>query len=180
MDLLTIIDIDDTICNTVPVWIRKYNRKYNDKLKISQIQDWNLAKYTVPECGDKIYDILEQGNLYKFVKQIPYALEGITKLRSLGANIIYATGGSPKASVHKYEWLKENGFFHGNDHYIQTVSKHLIKGDLMIDDNYSNIIKFQGYGLLFNQPWNLKYTYGNRTDGWKSIINDINKYLESK
>jgi 5'(3')-deoxyribonucleotidase len=180
MKLFALIDIDDTICDTVPVWIRKYNKKYKDHLKVKNIQEWDLAQYTVPECGIKIYDILEQGNLYKFTKPIPLALDGINALRSLDFEIAYITAGSPKASVNKYRWLKDHNFWNIKDHYVQTHSKHLIKGDLMIDDNYNNIINFSGKGLLFNQPWNLKYTYGNRINGWKPIIDDIHKYTEER
>ena len=58
--MYALIDIDDTIADTIKVWIRRYNQKYKDKLKIKQIKDWNLVQYTVPECGDKIYEFLSK------------------------------------------------------------------------------------------------------------------------
>ena len=180
MRLIALIDIDDTICDTVPIWIRRYNRKYKDHLKVKDIQEWDLAQYTVPECGMKIYDILEQGNLYKFAKPIPLALDGVMALRSIGFEIAYSTAGNPKASVYKYQWLKDHDFWHSKDHYIQTASKHLIKGDLMIDDNYNNIINFYGHGILYGQPWNSRYTYSNRVDNWKPIIDNVHQYMDEK
>ena len=173
--MYAIIDIDDTIANTITVWIRRYNRKYKDKLKINQIEDWNLAQYTI--CGDKIYDFLKSKTLYNYVKPLPFALDGVNSLRNLGFSIVYATGGTPKGSVYKYEWLKNNGFWNKNDHYIQTASKFLIRGEILIDDNWDNINNFIGsMKLLIDAPWNKKYNYKNRIFGWKDILKTVEEY----
>lgn len=174
--MYALIDIDDTLSDTIKVWIRRYNAKYKDHLKVNQILDWNLAQYTV--CGDKIYDFLKSKSLYNYVKPLPYALEGLEKFRTLKFNIVFVTGGTPEASVYKYKWLKDNGFWKNGDHYVQTASKYLIRGDILIDDNYENVSKFLGYSLLINAPWNLKYEYKNRMNGWKEIIENIDKFME--
>lgn len=176
--MYALIDIDDTLANTIKVWIRRYNSKYKDRLKVKQILDWNLAQYTVPECGNKIYDFLKSKTIYNYVKPLPYASEGLQKFRDLNFKIVFITGGTPEISVYKYKWLKDNGFWKSGDHYIQTASKYLIRGDILIDDNFENVSKFLGYSLLIDAPWNLKYSFKNRMNGWKQIIENIDKYLE--
>ena len=118
--------------------------------------------------------------LYNYVKPIPYALEGISKLRSIGFEIAYVTAGRPEHSVYKLKWLKDNNFWQKGDHYINTFSKNLICGMLFIDDNYSNIINSNSScNLLMSKPWNLRYEYKNRFNNWQDIIRDIDRVLEA-
>jgi len=178
--MYVLLDIDDTLCNTIDIWLRRYRNKYKHKLYPKDIKDWNLVQYTVPECGTKIYDFLKSKTLYNYVKPLPRALEGVNILRNLGFEIVYITGGQPEDSVYKFKWLKNNNFWKDKDHYIQTHSKFLVRGDLFIDDNYNNIISHKTtYNLLFNAPWNLKYEYKNRVSGWEEIIDTIDEYKES-
>jgi len=179
MELIALLDIDDVLADTVPAWLKLYNRKYKQKLRKEDILDWNIAKYTVPECGDKIYDLLKSKSLYKQIKPLPDALEGVNLLRNTGFTIVYATGGKPEYSAYKQEWLINNGFFQREDRYIQTASKHLIRSHLIIDDNYDNICKSQAFGLLFNCPWNQQYDFKNRMMGWNEIIKVIKDYKDS-
>ena len=172
-----IIDIDDVLAATVPEWLKRYNRKYKDSLKMSYVRDWNISKYTVPECGDKIYDLLESKTFYNKVKPLPNALEGVGKLRELGFPIV--TGGKPEYSTYKFKWLQKHNFWNQNDHYVQTSSKHLIKGVLMIDDNYDNICNTSAFGLLMDAPWNSKFEFKNRVMGWHEIIQNIDEYKEN-
>jgi 5'-nucleotidase len=173
-----IIDIDDTICNTIDVWLKRYRQKYKHNLQTKDLHEWDLLQYVVPECGNKIYDFLKSKTLYNHIKPLPYALDGVNALRDLGFEIIYVTGGSPEGSVYKHKWLIDNGFWNEKDHYIQTVSKFLIQSDLMIEDNYENITNSNAsFKILIDAPWNQKYQFYNRVSGWKDITDMINEYM---
>jgi len=177
--MYAVFDIDDVLANTVPAWLKKYLKKYNHNLKKEDILDWDIAKYTVPECGNNIYNFLNSKTFYNSVKPIPLALKGVNTFRELGLEIVYATGGSPKASVYKFDWLQKNGFWQKQDHYVQTSSKFLLRGEILIDDNYDNVAMFNkhsGYGLLYNAPWNSQCEYPNRVSGWKEIMETIDRY----
>lgn len=179
-----IIDVDDVLADLITVWVRRYNKKYHDNLKVKNITDWNIAKFTKAECGDKIYEFIESPHLYNYIKPLPYALEGVNEIRDLGFEIVYATHSTVGAAGRKYLWLKQHGFWNEKDHYVETKSKHILNGNLMIDDNYSNIEKFiantSGFGLLMTRPWNKKYAYSSRVNGWKDILDSIGEYYKCK
>ncbi len=178
--MYALIDIDDTIADLITVWLRRYNRKYKDNLKKESLTDWNLALFTKPECGNRIFEFIESPNLYNYIKPMPLALDGISALRNLGFEIVYNTYSTNGAAGSKFRWLQKHGFWKKEDHYIETKSKFLIKGDLMIDDGWHNIEKFAGFSLLIDQPWNRKFNHPNRMYDWKDIIENINKYRENK
>jgi 5'-nucleotidase len=170
-------DIDDVLLPLVPAWLKKYNRKYKDNLKVEQILDWNIDRFVKGECGSKIYEFIENPKIYNKIKPMPYALEGIDAFRELGFEIIYCTHSTVGAAGRKFIWLKDNGFWKEGDHYVETKSKHIIRADVLIDDNFSHIEKFQGrMPLLFDMPWNRQYNIPNRMSGWKEIIGTINFY----
>ena len=179
MNLIALLDIDDTICDTVDVWLRRYRNKYKHKLYPEDITDWNLTKFVVPECGNKIYDLLKSKTLYNYIKPLPYALDGVNKLRSIGFRIAYVTGGLPIHSVYKYDWLKNYDFWQKGDAYIQTAHKELILGNILIDDNADNCNLFTGFSILIDKPWNHYVNHPNRYAGWQEIIRDIDEVLEA-
>lgn len=179
-ELFCKIDIDGVCADLCSEWLKRYRRKYKHKLFPKDITDWNTHQFVVPECGTKIYDFVKTPKIYDKVKPIPYALEGVQSLRDLGFTIIYTTACFEGQAGRKYSWLKEHGFWNEKDHYVETNSKHLIKGDLLIDDRYENVINSNCYSILLSQYWNLKYHFANRMNDWREIIIEIERYKKYK
>jgi 5'-nucleotidase len=73
--MIILVDVDSTIADLVPEWLRIYNKIYNDNLTIDDITSWAIHKFAKPECGDKIYDILRMDTLYESVRPIEGAFE---------------------------------------------------------------------------------------------------------
>jgi 5'(3')-deoxyribonucleotidase len=158
-------------------WLRRYNRKYKHNLKKEDILEWDLSKSALPECGNKIYEFIENPKLYDKVEPIPYALEGINALRNLGFEIIYATYSTIGVSGRKIFWLKDHGFWNEKDHYAEIKDKFLLSASVIIDDNPVNVQKFQGYlPILFSAPWNKNFVWKYRINSWKEIIDKIEEY----
>ena len=178
MNLL--VDVDDTTLDLHTEWIQnRYNVDYKDKLLRKDIKTWNIDKYVKPECGNKIYDYLDDKDLYKNIKPLAGAVEGIQKLRELGHRIIFVTAyfNEQKAKcLHDNGLLKEYPYNDGRwntcTDVIMANDKSLIKGDLLIDDRYENVKKF-GSGIVFAQPWNENLDIDGefiRTKGWDDIV----------
>ena len=180
MELIALLDIDDTIADLMSVWLRRYNHKYQDNLKRESIVSWNMAQYTLPNCQSKVYELLKSKTLYNTVKPLPNALDGVNLLRDLRFTIVYVTAGAAGGEGAKLNWLKKHGFWQEErDHFIQTHSKHLIKGDLIIDDKFENVVNSDAFGLLFDQPWNSQHEYKNRMMGWNQIIGVVKNYKDN-
>jgi 5'-nucleotidase len=166
-----LIDIDDTLCDLVSTWLEIYNADYNDNLKRDQILSWDIGSYT--KIGHKFYDYLTNPNinLYYAIEPFPYALEGIQLFRKLDYRIVFVT--AYDNYNRKWNWLNQHGFTDDMDEYVVAHDKSLIRGELLIDDKYDNIISFDGLGWLYNEPWNQQYMYSPRVNNWQKIMEKI-------
>ena len=166
-----ICDIDDVIIDLVAEWIRRYNEDWNDNVKPERIVSWEIDEYV--KCGKEIYKYLNDENLYDGLFPIENSLAVIKKLRNMGYTVIFGT-----ASYHlgKIRFLSENGFLRSDEDWVVSRDKNLICGDYLIDDNFKNVEKFHGTGILFDRPWNKKEKWNLRFDNWINILN----YFQNK
>ena len=166
--MIIVLDIDDVCANLIPIILLKYNKLCDDTLKLEDITDWNIGSFT--KIGDKFYDYFSMPdlNLYQGMPPVKDALEGVQYLRKLKYDIVFCT--AYDFHNRKWEWLKENKFTSSMDEYVVAHNKNLIKGDVIIDDNYANFSSFDGDKLLFDAPYNRKYKTAYRVNNWKDIM----------
>jgi len=166
-----ILDIDDVCAELVSTWLTKYNIDWNDNLTKDMITDWNVGSFS--KIGDKFYDYLNMPNfnLYENMPMVEGALDGVNYLRSLGYEIIFCT--IYDYNNRKWDWLVKNKFTNNPDEYVVAHNKNLIKGDIIIDDNYDNFINYDGIKFLYTQNWNRKFHTIFRVNGWKEIIEKL-------
>jgi 5'(3')-deoxyribonucleotidase len=170
------IDLDDVLNNLVNVWIKKYNKFYNDKLKIEDIKTWDIQEYA--KHGIKIFDILKEPGICYNLDPQPNSQKVIDFLQN-HADVYIVTATYPDNFLDKVKWL--NRYFPSikiND-IIICHNKSLLELDYLIDDNPKNMIGLKGKGILFTKPWNLylddlelDFDY-IRKDNWI----DIGKYF---
>jgi len=84
-------DVDDVACDLVTEWIRLYNRDYFDTLSTPDITEWNIVKFVKPECGDKIYDYLDNPSLYDTIYPVERSIDGVIALRNMGHRVVFVT-----------------------------------------------------------------------------------------
>lgn len=162
-------DIDDVLVPFVPEWIRRYNIDYGDNLKVEEINEWSLLSFVKPKCGKKIYDYIEQPNIYDNLLPIEGSLKGINNLKKQGHRIIYATASTEGHAKVKYHWLKKYGFIDNINDYAELHDKSLIYADILIDDRYDNVKNFRGLGILYRAPWNKNSPYYTWMSGWNDM-----------
>lgn len=171
-----LIDVDDTVCELVKTWLWLYNRQYNDNLVYENIIDWNIIDFVKPEAKDSLFDLINNQFIYTIVPQIDRALDGVTKLKSMGHRVIFATWAMEEASGAKYKWLKRNGFLDNQIDYIECKDKSLIRADITLDDNFNYVQKFNGMGVLFRKPWNMKESWNFCVSDWRQFVDFVIKY----
>ena len=165
------VDIDDTILDLMSTWLSMYNADYYDNLQKNQITDWNIAQFVKPEARDAIYDYIHFSHTFTESIPIEYSWQGINLLKSMDFRIVYVTANNPDGC--KYGWLKKYGFIENHEDFVHALDKSLIHCEYMIDDNYDNIINGWGRGMIYNQPWNLKYEHYPKIKNWSEFISDI-------
>jgi 5'(3')-deoxyribonucleotidase len=168
-----LLDIDDVCANLIEKWLHLYELPSHHKLDREDVTDWDLSKFVKPEFKEKIYQIIEKPQIYNSIKPIDGALEGYNYLKSKEYDILFATYSTKGCAGRKFDWLLENGFEVDHNDYIEIYRKELLDVDFMVDDNYQNVSKTSGVGILYNAPWNKKYEWSIRANNWSDIINII-------
>lgn len=173
---IVFVDVDDVCALIHNEWLKRYNRDYNDDLKVERITNWGMNEFVKPECGAKIYKYLSDPDLYDYIPVREGALKGINTLRELGYRVLFATSCVPGMFENKFNWLKKHDFLKDEKDYITVSDKSLLMGDYMIDDCYENVCGFSGYGYLFTRPWNANEKWYHRVRDWNEFISIMTVY----
>ena len=168
------VDVDSVVADLHEVWLDLYNTDYNDNLTTDKILDWTMMPVVKPECGLKIYEYLEDSNIYWPVKPIKNALASVKAIRMAGDRVVFPTSTPIKASGCKYKWLVDNGFLpeHSEKDYMEVSDKSLVNADVLIDDYWENLANFDGMKILFHQPWNEAHRFDGYlcAENWVGVL----------
>lgn len=153
------IDQDSTIYDLSSVWYAEHNKEYPEhNLCIQDVTGWDTAEVCKRNnCSADIYSYFNLPSVWSDGKVI----EGATKVINGWHNYniadlgVTTTAANAMSIPYKVEWLLHH-FPYIKDIMVnyKTHVKHLLRGDILIDDGIHNLTQWQGIGILFNQPWN--------------------------
>lgn len=175
-----LIDMDSVIVDLMSVWFEKYNRDYNDNLSVHSLQSWRTELYVKPECGDKIYDYLDEEGLFRTLQPLPNAIEVLHRLKN-HHDIIIVTSSRSHAFSDKELWVERHLPFIGKTNLIFSHRKELICGDLLFDDAPHNLEAFSGTGrpaVAMDYPYN-RHVAASRVSDWlefERFVDDLKGY----
>lgn len=179
-------DIDEVVNNLVEKILVKYNEKYNDNLTLKDITGWDVGEFIKPECKN-IFKEFRTDDFLSSLDVQPKAKEVIGKLMAR-FNFYFVTSTYPDHVKAKDEWLKRNFPKYDSSQLIVCRDKHLVHGDILIDDCVGNFILEHTkdspvkYNFIFDKPWNQAVKEDNtktfRVHGWDEIYELINKLEE--
>lgn len=168
--MIVLVDVDSTVADLMPEWLRLYNNDYSDNVTPDMITDWDMTKFVHPDCGAKIFSYLLREDLYDNVKPIVGAIEGLEYIESIGNRIVFVSSGM--YGYPKFQWADRNGFHVGQwgKNYVVCHDKSLIRGDVLIDDGIHNAKAFGLWRtIIFEQPWNKDFRCPIRATSWDGI-----------
>jgi len=164
--------------------------------------EWSLSKRiqridgslnTLDEAEHVVNSIMETKGFWEGIQPIQNGTEIIKKWMKLwGKNldIMIATSAwwtSPYSAYEKVRWIQKyiKGFPLTN--IAMTFQKHILKGEIIIDDKPANIMNWEGSdAIIFTQPWNKNIPVSLnieriiwRADDW-SVVDSIVDYLMQK
>lgn len=148
------VDQDWVLAKLTEKWLWYYNTIFNDDLTVEEIKDWSVLEYVKPEAKDYMLNIL---NIHKFYRDLDVVKDSQRVLEKLSTNyeIFIVTDPFTRMSFKsKYDWLRENFPFIPVKNYVFTGNKSIVNADFLIDDGVHNLENFDGYGLLFEAPYN--------------------------
>ncbi|WP_257347552.1 5' nucleotidase, NT5C type [Pseudalkalibacillus decolorationis] len=151
-----LIDMDSVICDLMTEWHRRYNRDYDDNLSIQDLKCWDSENYVKKECGNKIYDYLDEPELFIKLDPLPNAIEVLRRLHE-NYEILIVTSSRTYAYTEKEKWIEKHLPFIGKRNLIFTHRKEMVRGDILFDDAPHNLIAFKKTGrtaIAMDYPYN--------------------------
>ncbi len=164
------VDMDEVIADTYCAHVDRYNLEYK-------------ASLTVKEChGSEVWQIVpaeHQESVRKhactdgFFRALVPIRDSQRVLEELVAKFeVYIASAAmqfPNSLLEKSEWLDEFFPFIPWENRILCGHKHILRGDILIDDRSYNLERFQGRSILFTSPHNIHTVGYERADSWADI-----------
>ncbi|TKD69799.1 5' nucleotidase, NT5C type [Pseudalkalibacillus hwajinpoensis] len=164
-----LIDMDSVICDLMSEWHKRYNEDYNDNLSIEKLQCWRSEDYVKAECGEKIYDYLDEPGLFLHLEPLPNAIDVLKRI-SKHYDVLIVTSSRTYAYTEKEMWIEKHLPFIGKKNLIFSHRKEMIRGDMLFDDAPHNLIAFKETGRTAVA---MNYVYNQQVD-----VPRVNNWLE--
>lgn len=157
--LTVLCDIDNTILSTEQLIVDEYNHRYNKSITLDDVTCWN---YFSDKVDDDFFEFLTKPKTWDDVQPI----EPICRLvRTMVAQPDYftvylVTATNPlKTGLREKLMVASKATRVDKRHIITCNDKHLLIGDIMIDDYTKNIDDTLCSDCwLIDRPWNKEYT----------------------
>ncbi len=164
------VDMDEVIADTYGAHIEIYNTEFNGQLSPESCagkEVWHM----VPEAHqDSVRQHARRRGFFRDLKVIPNSimiLEELSKKHDI--YIASAAMQFPNSLEEKSEWLDQHFPFIPWQNRILCGHKHILNGDVLIDDRSYNLQHFENKGILFTSPHNVHTKGFERADTWLQI-----------
>lgn len=155
-----LVNIDGVIFYTQQTLLKWTNESYAIDYSVDDITscDWFYTKF-----NDSPWTVMECEDFWKDVYVDEYAIDYILKWKHEGHTIKFITASyyynALSFKIRKLlNYLNGDGEFDDRD-VIVCHDKNMVKGDILIDDNFDNANIFSKipnqYSILYSQPWNI-------------------------
>ena len=160
------IDMDEVMADTAATHVEWYNRDYHDHLNIAELQGATLVQAR-PGRKQEIESYYGREDFFRQLRVMEHSQEVIRELSEHYEIYITTAAMEVPASFRaKYDWLRENFGFLSDMNFVFCGDKSIVRADYMIDDNVKQLRRFQGQGILFTAPHNVRETGVVRVNNW--------------
>lgn len=168
-----LVDLDDTLSNLLDNWLAQYSAQIGICVNESEIKHWDLTIHSLIKSD--IFDLLHNPSVYLGAKPKEGAIEAM-KILQEKYDIYVVSSCNEDAYKAKAVWLQLYFPFIPIQHFIACTPKHLMKGDVMIDDRPENLFGFEGKRLLMARTFNQPENYGEyekevvMVNSWEHVV----------
>ena len=164
------IDMDEVIADTYQQHINVHNQKYGTNFTKADCYGKEFWMCVAEKHQQEVRDHAYQKGFFKDIPVIGNAVEVIKELETKHEVFIASAAMQfPNSLQEKSEWLDQHLPFITWKNRILCGHKHILKGDVLIDDRSYNLQHFEGRGIQFTSPHNVHTTDFERADDWNTI-----------
>lgn len=164
------VDMDEVIADTYQAHVDTYNREFGTSFSKAQCSGQEFWRMVPKENQHSVRGHADRIGFFRDLKVMPDSQEVLrTLFEKHQVYIASAAMQFPYSLKEKSDWLDQFFPFIPWQHRILCGYKHILKGDLLIDDRSYNLEKFEGERLLFTSPHNVNIQDFPRASSWKEI-----------
>ena len=155
-----LLDVVGVLADIVSSLVAHLNARYGTGYTLASVTQWEID-HLIPDGDVRSFWQSFAGSVRASDLPVyPGAIEGVARLQEL-ADVYVVTAGlsSSRTWMHDREqWLFRH-FGIPSKRVVHTSAKHLIVGDVLIDDKFETVVNWaachpDGVGLLWDRPWN--------------------------
>lgn len=184
-----LVDLDGICANLIEPWLAWYECNYADDDEEISVENITTEIHKVVRAGKRVYDALNVPGWFDDLPALPGACEAVEQLHHAGHHVVICSspGNSVYAPSDKTKWVRRNMPFLDKTNMIITHQKHLVRGDLLIDDDPKKATLYKqewpdAKVFAIAWPWNADAPFDLRADGyqdtrkaWEAILAEIEK-----
>lgn len=176
MTILT--DADGVLEDLSQKWVAYLNEKYGTSVRYDDLSDWDMTKDFPTLTREQVYGTELDEELYARLEPYDGAVEYVKKLIDDGHVVFVVTTTPYQVIKVKFEKVIFRYFpFLTWKNVIITSDKHLIRGDVLIDDGVHNLLGGEYKKILMTAPYNKYFNAEEngmlRVNSWKEIYEAI-------
>lgn len=180
-----LVDCDDVMNNLVETWCWWLNMVHGTAVSAKEITQWDVRGYFPSLTEKEIYEPLQLGSFWYYVKPKEGAVEYLKKMLDDGFDIYVCTASNYETIKDKYEDVIRRYFpFISWNRIIIAKNKQMIRGDVLIDDGVHNLENGSYDKILMSTPHNINYdAEANgmiRASSWEDAYNAVLRCYASR
>ena len=168
------VDMDEVLADTYQAHIDLYNSEFGESLTREECfgkEVWQC----VPK--ERQQSIRQHAHTYGFFKDLGIVDQSQEVLEKLSQKYeVYIASAAmqfPNSLEEKSDWLDDHFPFIPWQRRVLCGDKHILKGDILIDDRSYNLKNFNGRSILFTSPHNMNTNGFERANTWLEIADKL-------
>ncbi|PJB13562.1 MAG: 5'(3')-deoxyribonucleotidase [Flavobacteriales bacterium CG_4_9_14_3_um_filter_40_17] len=168
------VDMDEVIADTYGAHIDRYNKDYQENLTREFCMGHEVWQCVPENRQQSIQNHPTLEGFFSALKPMKDS-QSVMKELSLKYEVYIASAAMehPKSLIEKYQWIDEHFPFIHWKKRILCGDKHILSGDILIDDRVFNLEPFQGRSLMFTSPHNIHEEGFERVNNWMEIAEKL-------
>ncbi|MEM8508601.1 MAG: 5'(3')-deoxyribonucleotidase [Bacteroidota bacterium] len=164
------VDMDEVIADAYQAHIDIYEKEYGTRFTKAECEGREFWQCVPKAHQKKVRDHADSIGFFRDLKVIANSQEVLRELsKKHEVYIASAAMQFPYSLKEKSDWLDIFFPFIPWQYRILCGHKHILKGDLLIDDRSYNLEGFDGRRLLFTSPHNTQTDKFERVSSWNEI-----------
>lgn len=162
--------MDEVLADTYGAHIAIYNREFGEQLLLEDCMGREVWQ-CVPEVRQQsVRDHAHTEGFFSALKPIEDSISVVAQLSEhYEVYIASAAMQFPNSLREKSDWLDTYFPFIPWQQRILLGHKHVLHGDILIDDRSYNLQHFKGRSLLFTSPHNINENHFERVHNWNEV-----------